>query len=392
LRTVRSGAATDAGLVRPSNQDLALEAGSLWAVADGMGGHAGGEVAARTAVDALAASFGRDPSPAGLAEAVRQANRAVWEKGRSDPQLRGMGTTMTAAALVTVGDDQRLALVNVGDSRAYQLRQGQLTQLTVDHSVAQEMLDSGELGEAEAGSSMYRHILTRALGAGPEVEVDEHQVAISAGDRILLCSDGLVNEVSEEEIARVLAEVPDPKQAASRLVALARDNGGSDNITAVVLDVLEGPDPGQAAPAELASREAPPARRRPRRRRAVARLVTARSVAFALALLVVVGAAVAAVGYFATRSYFVGLDHGTLVIYQGRPGGFLWFQPRVADRTGVRLSQVLPARYQDLRQGMEEPSLAAARRYVQNLVEEAQSLGPGPAGPGPTTPPGPPPS
>ena len=391
MRTVRSGAATDPGLVRPNNQDLALEAGSLWAVADGMGGHAGGEVAARTAVDALAASFGRDPSPAGLAEAVRQANRAVWEKGRSDPQLRGMGTTMTAAALVTVGGDQRLALVNVGDSRAYQLRQGQLTQLTIDHSVAQEMLDSGELGEAEAGSSMYRHILTRALGAGPEVEVDEHQVAISTGDRILLCSDGLVNEVSEEEIAQVLAEVPDPKQAASRLVALARDNGGSDNITAVVLDVLEDPDPGPAAPAKRAAREVPPAARR-RPRRAVARLITVRSLAFALALLAVVGAAVAAVGYFATRSYFVGLDHGTLVIYQGRPGGFLWFQPRVADRTGVRLSQVLPARYQDLRQGMEEPSLAAAHRYVHNLVEEAQSLGPGPAGPGPTTPPGPPPS
>ncbi len=134
MTVLRSGSASDVGLVRSSNQDLALEAGTLFAVADGMGGHAGGEVASRLAIDALKAAFGRHPTVAGLAGAVESANEAVWEHGVANSDLRGMGTTLTAVALVAESGRDVLALVNVGDSRSYRYHDGELVQITRDHS------------------------------------------------------------------------------------------------------------------------------------------------------------------------------------------------------------------------------------------------------------------
>ena len=136
MTLLRSGSATDTGLVRSVNQDLAVETGTLFAVADGMGGHAGGEVAARLAVDTLTRAFGTKPTGAGLSEAVTEANRVVFEHSLDNPELRGMGTTLTAAALVNEDDRDVIALVNVGDSRSYRYHDGQLSQITVDHSLA----------------------------------------------------------------------------------------------------------------------------------------------------------------------------------------------------------------------------------------------------------------
>ena len=241
MTVLRSGSATDVGRVRRVNQDLPLEAPNLFAVADGMGGHVGGEVAARVAVDALSQVFSREPTKAGLEDAFSKANRAVWQESQDHSELRGMGTTLTAMALVgDIDGRDTVALANVGDSRAYLYSEGNLVQITADHSLAEERMRHGEMTEEEAAVHPQRHILTRALGISSEVETDMWELQLRPGDRVLLCSDGLSNELSNQQMADVLATVPDPGEAARRLVEVANEHGGSDNITVIVVDVLVG--------------------------------------------------------------------------------------------------------------------------------------------------------
>ncbi len=266
MTVLRSGSATDVGRVRSVNEDLALESPTLFAVADGMGGHAGGEVAARVAVDAFQGDFSRNQSAPGLVAAVQQANLAVWERSRSDPDVRGMGTTLTAAALVSTAEGDRLVVANVGDSRAYRFRGGELIQLTNDHSVAEELVARGELTEAEAAVHPHRHILTRALGVGPEVEVDAWEIHPVQGDRYLLSSDGLTNEISADRLATALARTADPQDVAEALVRMANEHGGNDNITVVVVDVVAGDGdrdgedtPGRSGEVPLTATAGPPA-------------------------------------------------------------------------------------------------------------------------------------
>jgi protein phosphatase len=230
--------------VRKVNQDLPLEADNLYAVADGMGGHVGGEVAAQVAVDALLQVFTREPTKAGLADAFSKANHAVWQESQDHNELRGMGTTLTAVALVG-GEDGRdvLALANVGDSRAYLFSEDRIVQITADHSLAEERMRHGEITEEEAAVHPQRHILTRALGISSDVETDMWELQVRSGDRIVLCSDGLSNELTNEELAQILAAVRDPGDAAHQLVELANQHGGADNITVIVVDVLVGEKP-----------------------------------------------------------------------------------------------------------------------------------------------------
>ena len=231
------------------NQDLPLEAMNLYAVADGMGGHVGGEVAAQVAVEALLRVFTREPTKAGLRDAFDEANSAVSREGQEHSELRGMGTTLTALALVG-GDDGR-------DSspwptsvipRAYLFSDGQIVQVTADHSLAEERMRHGEMTEEEAAVHPQRHILTRALGVSSEVEADMWDLQLRSGDRLVLCSDGLSNELTSDELAEVLSRVPDPGEAAQQLVEIANEHGGSDNITVVVVDVvLGGETPAEAS-------------------------------------------------------------------------------------------------------------------------------------------------
>ena len=247
MTVLRSGSATDVGRVRKVNQDLPLEAANLFAVADGMGGHVGGEVAARVAIDALLSTFTREPTTDGLLSAFSEANRSVWQESQDQSELHGMGTTLTAMALVGGADGRdMIALANVGDSRAYVFSEGNITQVTADHSLAEERMRQGEMTEEEAAVHPQRHILTRALGVSPDVEADMWELQLRAGDRIVLCSDGLSNELSLEELGQVLAAEPDPGDAARRLVEEANARGGSDNITVVVVDVLVGEEGGAA--------------------------------------------------------------------------------------------------------------------------------------------------
>ena len=241
MTVLRSGSATDVGRVRPINQDMPLERPNLYAVADGMGGHVGGEVAARVAVEALEQAFEREPTLDGLRAAFSEANAAVWHESQANADLRGMGTTLTAVALVG-GDEGKdtLALANVGDSRAYVYSDGRLFQVTADHSLAEERMRHGEMTEAEAAVHPQRHILTRALGVSSEVEADMWELALRSGDRVLLCSDGLSNEVGMDEISDILGDVGDPAEAAARLVEAANEHGGADNITVIIVDVQVG--------------------------------------------------------------------------------------------------------------------------------------------------------
>jgi len=397
VTVVRSGSATDVGRVRMVNEDRVLESPTLFAVADGMGGHAGGEVAAAIAIESLDRGFTQAPTIDGLVAAVQSANRAVWERGADDEALRGMGTTVVAAALVAGADGDHLVLANVGDSRAYRFHAGTLTQLSVDHSVAEELVAQGALSEEEAAVHPKRHILTRALGIGTQVEVDVWEVVPVEGDRYLLCSDGLSNEVLPAVMASVLASVRDPRHVAERLVALANDSGGNDNITAVVVDVLVGEEPEAAPPADLtgavpavgaagtvgdavaapaaapeasaaaAAPAATPKRRGPRR-------FTFRVLLFLILLGAIAYGAWYVIEVYVGDSYFVGLQKGQLVIYQGRPGGFLGLDPKIVTHTGVTTAEVGSLVVPALRAGVQEPTRAAANRYVSQLVAAQCSL------------------
>jgi serine/threonine protein phosphatase PrpC len=442
LTVLRSGSASDVGRVRTVNEDLALESLTLFAVADGMGGHVGGEIAARAAIDALQAEFARQPSADGLAGAIHQANRAVWERGRSDVDLRGMGTTIVAAALVATDEGDRLVLANVGDSRAYRLHGGELVQLTTDHSVAEELVARGELSEEEAAVHPHRHILTRALGVQPEVAVDMWQLVPEEGDRFLLCSDGVTNEVPAAQITEVLTETRDPSQAAEILVNMANEAGGNDNATVVVLDVMVGEpssaeidaphatgaavggspagDAGAAesaaaatassgdtmvvsapqspapraepaaagavttngAGAAVVSRTAPdtglappPSRRLdPRTGARIPRRVTFRVLLFLIVLGGLVYGGYATIRWYVDSSYFVGLSHGQVVIYQGRPGGFVGINPKIVKQTKMTVDQVPSYRVADLETGVQESSYKAAQGYVTSLLQSVCSL------------------
>jgi len=416
MTALRSGSATDVGLVRTVNQDQLLAASPLFAVADGMGGHAAGEVASLTAIEALKAAFDKDRSPAGLVAAAEEANRAVWGRGQTDPELRGMGTTLVAVALVDSDGEERLTVISVGDSRVYLLRQGELQQLTTDHSLVQELVDEGQLSEAEADIHPHRHVLTRALGVDPDVAVDDIQILPVRGDRYLLCSDGLPRELTDSQIASVLRRLEKPGEAAKALVAEARARGGNDNITVVVVDVVDDDDQAKAASEALASdtglliaREGekgehdaqsgsggrvPRARRAAKNKPPKRRAITLRVIGFMTALAVLLALAVVAIAWYARGSYFVGTADSRLVIYKGRPGGLLWFQPTVAERTNVSTSAVLTSRLSDLHGGKEEATLARARTYVRNLQNEGQAhevLSP-PSTPASTAPPAAPPS
>ncbi len=254
---LRSGVATDIGRARDSNEDRAAAGDTLFAVADGMGGHVGGEVAARLAIETLQSAYDRNPTVAGLREAFVAANSAIWDQSLQIEQLRGMGTTLTAAGL-TVGSDGRdlMCLANVGDSRAYLMSGGQVRQITADHSLAEERVRHGEMTEAEAEVHPHRHILTRALGVSPEVDVDVWELHVKTGDRLLLCSDGLTNEVGIGQIGQVLQSVKDPRKAARALVDRANAHGGSDNVTVVVVDVLVGEE-GTTEPSLVSKISAP---------------------------------------------------------------------------------------------------------------------------------------
>jgi PPM family protein phosphatase len=233
--TLRTAGRTDIGRLRENNEDTIVSNSRLALVADGMGGHPGGEIAARAAAGVIPAVFtGRSADE--LEAALRAANWAIRDRAVAQPGLEGMGTTICVAGLLA---DGHLALVNVGDSRAYLWHEDALTQLTRDHSVTAELIERGELREEDATEHPHYGVLTRALGVGSHVEIDRRTLVVEAGDRIVVCTDGLFNELSREEIANAVAAGGDVTEIVDNLIDGAVAHGGRDNVSVVVAEVAD---------------------------------------------------------------------------------------------------------------------------------------------------------
>lgn len=335
-----AGAATDVGMVREGNEDgfLIDDRLQLFAVADGMGGHQAGEVASATALEALRASVATGTA---LEQAVTAANSAVFEKASADEALRGMGTTLTTLSIDP--DGVELLIGHVGDSRAYLIRDGELRQITEDHSLVEELVREGRLTPEQADVHPQRSIITRALGIDAEVSVDLVPIDIRAGDRILLCSDGLTTMLRPSDIATILRREPDPGRAADLLVDAANAAGGEDNITALIVEVeddgLAGitgahvAHAGGAAPAPPPDVEAP-APHRQRRRRGRGRTL-ARVILWTLPVLIILGIAVGAVGWYARHGYYVKFADDHVVMFKGVDGGLLGWNPTRVETTDI---------------------------------------------------------
>jgi PPM family protein phosphatase len=350
IRAAETICKTDTGRQRRDNEDSAFARPPVFVVADGMGGAQAGEVASRIAIEAFEEGLPDSGSAEErLADRVRDANRQIYDRSRTDYGSAGMGTTLTAAYV----DDADLAIAHVGDSRAYLFRDGSLQRLTQDHSLVDELVRHGKLTEAQAAEHPQRSIITRALGPEPEVEVDTWTYPVRAGDVLLLCSDGLTSMISEERVAEILGASPTLANAADALIAEANEAGGRDNITVVLFrleEVTDGavdqptmvaaraptaataqretsaqPQPATAPPATAhpataqpaTATPAPPPRTEPRTRR---RRRYAKPLAAVIAVVIVLALIVAG-GYLATRQlYFIGTNpQGIVTIYRGLP-------------------------------------------------------------------------
>jgi serine/threonine protein phosphatase PrpC len=236
LPAVTTGLATDIGLVRDHNEDAAGVAGRMFVVADGMGGHAAGEVASRIAADTLLELAEReDLTLHDVVEQVVEANRRIVESARQHREQRGMATTITGVAVVEHEGSQHWGVFNLGDSRVYHLAGGTLNQVTVDHSEVQELVQRGILTPEEAQVHPARNIVTRSLGREPLDGVDAWLLPLGRSDVFVICSDGLSNELTSAEIEVIVLEHPDAQEAAEALVRSAVEAGGRDNVTAVVV-------------------------------------------------------------------------------------------------------------------------------------------------------------
>jgi PPM family protein phosphatase len=325
---ITAAAATDIGRVREGNEDAYLNDAPLFAVADGMGGHQGGEVASRLALETLEVLFKHGRGT--LADQVREANRAVFERSGRDAAVAGMGTTLTAA----VAEAGRLRLAHVGDSRAYLLRDGELRRLTEDHTLVQRMVERGEISEQEADVHPHRSVLTRALGTEPDVQIDEGVLDAQDGDRILLCSDGLTGMVADDEIERILRDAFEPRDAVRELVRAANAAGGVDNITVVVLDLsLEDSERGAGddgagarTPAAGRERDVPGTARTGGTGRRARGPIVRRVALWSIAAVLIVVVGLFGLRFYLDQQWYVGVADGRVAIFRGIPSEILGFR------------------------------------------------------------------
>jgi PPM family protein phosphatase len=400
---LRYAARSDQGLVRTNNEDSVYAGPRLLAVADGMGGHAAGEVASNVVITSLAyldEDRRADDLIAELRDATANANQHLRDLVAEDPDLEGMGTTLTG--LLFAGN--RIGVVHVGDSRGYLLRGGQLSQITHDDTFVQALIDEGRLTEEEAHSHPQRSLILRALN-GTDVEPDLSIREARVGDRYLLCSDGLSDVVSAETMLEAL-QLPDPQQCADRLVELALRGGGPDNVTCIVADVIDveygddAPvvdgaaggnrgqrDPEPTSPAARAALAGPRPERPPpegptRRRRRPLRVT-----AFTLLILVLLGGGLYGLWRWTQTQYFVGVAGDNVVVYRGINTALgplrLYEVVAVSDLKTADLQQV--ARRQ-VESGIGADNRAVADQIVTRLHDQQLPLCPTVPIPTPTRP------
>ncbi len=372
------GAATDIGRIRSNNQDRLLVSAPMFVVADGMGGHQAGEVAALMAVESLA----ENTTPTSVEEIVSlvdHANTVIVDRATDESSMRGMGTTVVVLVGLELDNGPALGVANVGDSRLYRRADDGLVQITEDHSLVETLVRDGRLSHDEAAVHPQRNILTRALGIDGKVLVDSWLLTAVVGDRYLLCSDGLFNELSADEIYTILDEVESPDTAARRLVSEACAAGGRDNVTAVVVDVVDIDRPQVASHDRVV--EFRPALPTAVRRAPV--VVTEGTVAskpvftwrlglFVGSVLTVMTVLIVSVVIYARSGYFVGIDGPEVVIYKGRPNGVLWFDPTFEESVDLSVAGLSPADLEEVRSGVTFDSLGEAERYGFELYFRAE--------------------
>ncbi|MEO6144191.1 MAG: Stp1/IreP family PP2C-type Ser/Thr phosphatase [Dermatophilaceae bacterium] len=405
---LRYAARSDVGLVRAVNQDSGYAGPHLLVVADGMGGHAAGDVASSIAIGEIVSldgdSHGADDALDLLAKALHSANNGLQQAMQRQPELQGMGTTVTA--LLRTGN--KIAVAHIGDSRAYLLRDGTFTQITHDHSFVQSLIDEGRITQAEAESHPQRSLVTRVLTGQHDDEPDLAVREARVGDRYLLCSDGLSGFVARDTIQEVLEQDLSPGKAADRLVELAMRAGAPDNVTCIIGDVVDldkdQPPPtaqevvGAAAEHRVSTTRATPitpaAKAAALSRQATGQDVTeaaeAESIRLAeegpssgrlrwlkgtslvvLVLAVLVGGGYAAYDW-SQRQYFVGETKGHVAIYQGVSQNFgPWTLSHVIDESDIALSD-LPDFYRSkVDSTLSSANVQDARRLVTDLRVQA---------------------
>lgn len=402
--TLRYALRSDVGLLRDSNQDSGYAGPRLLAVADGMGGHAAGDVASKVVIATL--SHLDEDAPGGdlvdtLRKATAQANDLLRDMIVGDPDLDGMGTTLTALLF----SGSRLGLVHVGDSRGYLYRGGRLTQITHDDTFVQSLVDEGRISADEASSHPQRSLLLRVL-TGSAVEPDYAVREAVAGDRYLLCSDGLSGVVSDETIAEAL-QIEDPEEAADRLVELALRGGGPDNVTVIVADIVEGsygddqpvvagavaegrgqrePTPDTAAGRAALTRPAPPpvatepvADVEPRHR--------ARWILGTVVVLLLLGGLAYAGWSYVQAQYYVGASKdGKVSVLRGVSGSIKGLSLHSVDyQSDIALTDLQPVARRQVLEGIPAADRADAFAIVARLREQELPVCPSPS-PTPTSP------
>lgn len=343
------GSRTDVGLVREHNEDSLLVTPPLFVVCDGMGGHEAGEVASELAIRTMEELAPTITDAQSMTNAVEAANLNVIKAPRQGVGREGMGTTMTAATL----NGERLTIAQVGDSRAYLLHAGKLQQLTRDHSLMADLIEAGQITEEEARFHPNRSVITRAIGSDPYMQPDIYELNLSAGDRLLLCSDGLNAMLTDYEIADILRDVVDPQTCADMLVSAARDAGGYDNITTIVVDVQ-----GQARIRE---------KKEQRKSRVWAGVL--------IALLVCAFAAAIIGGQqFISNSAYLAQQNGKVVIYRGIPDEFLGMKlSRIEEVTQVSMSDLettQPGTAARINDNMQVSSIDEAHHLIDEYQQQ----------------------
>ena len=405
---LRYAARSDVGLVRAVNQDSGYAGPHLLVVADGMGGHAAGDVASSIAIGEIVSldgdSHGADDALDLLAKALHSANNGLQQAMQRQPELQGMGTTVTA--LLRTGN--KIAVAHIGDSRAYLLRDGTFTQITHDHSFVQSLIDEGRITEAEAESHPQRSLVTRVLTGQHDDEPDLAVREARIGDRYLLCSDGLSGFVARDTIQEVLEQALPPGKAADRLVELALRAGAPDNVTCIIGDIVDldkdqAPPTAQEVVGAAAERRASTTRATPvtpaAKAAALSRQATGQDVTEAaeaesirlaeegpssgrlrwlkaLSLVVLILAVLVGGGYAAydwsQRQYFVGETKGHVAIYQGVSQNIgPWTLSHVIDESDIALSD-LPDFYRSkVDSTLSSANVQDARRRVTDLRVQA---------------------
>ncbi len=390
---VRVGARSDIGRARVRNEDSYLVKDPLFAVADGMGGHKGGDVASSLALQTIdaAAAAPEQEDVERLVEQIKEANHRVLERGESDKDLRGMGTTVTA--LLTA--DGKAHVVHVGDSRAYRLRDGAFQQLTEDHTLVQRMVREGKLTEEEAARHPQRSVLTRALGVDVDIPIDQLTLDVQEGDRVLLCTDGLTSMVGRERIQGILEGEAEPQAACERLIDAANRAGGDDNITVIVIDfvpdqsattsegaktglVSGGPHSRAAERADEATTATPALRDEGARGRARWRRWPIRA---AVAAVVVVAGLVGARIYI-DRQWYVGDAGGKVAVYNGIPATVLGFKlAHVQETTDIDSAQAERLQFwRNLEDGVTADNFEQAQVIVARIRQDVQEASTGGGG------------